>query len=199
MNYQDIDAYFFMATMGDEYAYRQIYAYFYNESEKVIIGVLSSCRNKSISSDEFSDLVSVLFMEAVNEYDFNRAPFSLFAKYLIQLKLVRRIIQLLKKNSEKVFSLDDCIDGEHSYHDIIGDENIEQDNVKTRFKYSLASKDTYRTREEKILDKVKLMLYCGYSQSEIAKYLRLSRNDIRKVINECKNDESIINLKMEIK
>ena len=199
MNYKDIDAYFCMASMGDVFAYRQIYDYFYNESEIVIKSVLSTYQNKTISVDEFNSLVAILFMEAINDYDYNRAPFSLFTKYLIQLKLVRKVIHILDREKEKLMSLDDYVDEGITYHDTIEDESCQNETAASKFKYSLASKSMPSNRKEKRLERVKMMLYCGYSQTEIAKYLRLSRNEVRQLIRECKKDQTIINLKMELK
>lgn len=194
MKYNDIDAYFVMASMGDDYAYRQIFIYFYNESQKVIKGVLNSSSCRNINSEEFSEYISILFLEAINDYDSDRAPFSLFAKYLVQLKLVRRVVQFVDTHNNRVVSLNENAEEDITYLDLIEDKTLSKE-----FKYSIASKDHKRTRRENLVNKVKVMLYAGYNQREICEQLKLSRSQVRQLIIECRNDPSIIDLKLELK
>lgn len=202
MDYHDVDAFFVMASMGDNYAYRKIYEYFYNESMSVAKSVLSNFKSSHIDCDEFTNVVSLLFIEAINHYDYNRAPFSLYIKYLIQLRFVRKIVQFVESDSEKAFSLDDCVDGETTYYDVIAGSSEQNEKFQTslkNFKYTIASKSRSGGKKQKLFSNVKLLLYCGYSQEEMAKILNITRNDVRKLIKECKTDDSIIDLKLEMK
>jgi len=202
MHFSNLDAYFHLASQGDQEAYKILYEEFVNKAKYVLRSTLRNSLNIPVIPDDFSDYIDSLFFKAINEYDPERGSFSWYVDYLINRRMEDQAIKAIVRNKVDYDYLDyeelmetDCADylpdpDQKSMSEYLAVEN---------FKYKLASPKEHRTRKEKLEDKIMLLQYAGYKNVEIAKKFNMTINELRGHLKNIQKDEKIVKLKLELK
>ena len=201
MHFINLDAYFYMVTQGDQEAIKVLYNLYLKRATKLLKMCLDSDANYAENTEDFSLLTDKLFFEMLNEYDPEKGAISSFLEYKINNKLFPQVISHLAVHVnryirfEEIFSDCDIVEN-------ISDPkqtSIQTDIVVKNFKYRIASKTRNKSNRERTRDKVLLLQYAGYTNTEICQVLGLSYSQLRTYIKNMQKDKAIVNLKLELK
>ena len=202
MHFINLDAYFHLASQGDTEAYKILYLEFVRKAKIITKATLKNPSNFPVIPEDFSDFIDVLFFRAINEYDGERGSFSWYVDYVISVRLEKRIKKAIAENPIDYDFCDLDFLQESDCIDLLADPNqkpIVEDVAVSSFKYRLASPKEHRTRKEKMRDKIILLQYAGFKNTEIAKKLNLTINEFRGYLKGIKKDDKIVNLKLDLK
>lgn len=202
MQYDRIDAYYYFSARGDKEAYSKLYKCFIQRAENQLASVGYSIPNSSENSVDFYEFIDELFIKILNEYEKERSPFSGYVDYVIKTRLVNDYSKLITNWRNKL-AYEEFNEVEHSIaaNNLLTESelpSIRQDIEVSSFKLRISS-GKFANNKKRFQNKVIMMLYAGYKPKEIEDALKISRGKLRNIMNEIKNDEDVLNLKLEIK
>ena len=202
MHYSNMDAYFHMASHGDQNAYEFLYKEFLSRAESVVqLSGLKLPKNTDISVD-FNDFLDYMFFKILNEYDEQKGGFGHFCDYCLHVRLIPKIHHFIAQRREDIskynFEEMESINAEFP--------SIEDANASMRkaiqlsqFKLKIGSPNASRNKTDRVKRKVALMLYAGFKCNEIKTKLHLTESKYRTILEKLKRDEDLNNLKLEMK
>lgn len=201
MHFSNIDAYFHMAAKGNREAYEKLYFLFTKKANRIIKIILSSNQNYTGIPEDFSEYVDKYFFKTLAEYDSERGSFSHFADYVLSMRFASKIQKAVINELTTYVSLDDEFDGNDPMECIEDPNqiNLHTESVIENFKYELASNSKKISNETRIHRRILMMQYAGYTDIEIAKYLKMTPGELRGYIKRIHRSDDMINLKLELK
>jgi len=202
MHFSRMDAYFHLASHGDKQAYMLLYEEYHSRAESVTRITLSNYANSPVIPADFIEYVDFLFLKILNEYEPERGSFSWYTEYVLQTKLAGKITQVVGAAGSSRILLNDY--GEDNYLSIedFADPNqtpIASDLAIENFKYKIASPEKVKNKDAKIKNKILLLLYAGLKNTEICRKLNMTMGDLRGYLRRIKEDDDMINLKLDLK
>ena len=200
MHYANLDAFFHVATHGSQEAYAALYKEFVFRAKVKINQVIDDRLKYAGFTDDFSEFIDELFFDIINQYDESKGSFSYFVDYVFNLRIPSKVITEMKKRQKIVQLKSD--DDENFDMECLADPDqtsMVKDIAINNFKYKLASPNRNKSPSKRLADKVALLVYAGYSKVEICRYLKITDNDLRQCIKRMKNDQSIEDLKLDLK
>lgn len=159
---------------------------------RLVIKVINKYDNLPYEKEDLLSIGIIGLIKALDNFDINREmKFSSLATACIN----NEIISFLRKEKRKILSisLDQkiSIDSDKTINDIIKDKNIdiENDYLKNEETNILLNLINNLTEREKNIIYLKFGFIDGicYTQKEIADKLKMSRANVSRIINECKN------------
>ena len=121
---------------------------------------------------------------------------------MINLKMINKIKKDILDN-QNMIAFEKTDEAELSnFIDTLPDPSqvsIVEDLAVSNFKLTISSPKKGVARSEKIYNKIILLQYAGYNNREIAEKLKISPGRLRTYVKRIKDDDSIINLKMNLK
>lgn len=196
-----IDAFFHMASYGDKEAYSQLYKEFVKRANTIINSTIKTYSQFKGIAHDFCDVIDDLFFKAINEFGPEKGSFSSFVDYLLS----RRLLPLVKKEVSDIqtYIADiDFDDEEVKTIDLLPDPNQSKmaDEIAVKnFKQTIASPNSHKTQAQRTRDKVLLLQYAGYKNTEICKILNITYAQLRRISDKAKKDEDISNIKLDLK
>ena len=202
MHFDSLNAYYYFASRGDKEAYEKLYNGFILRAESQIAdaGYLVP-KNTEISMD-FYNYVDELFFKIINDYEEERSSFNVFVEFVLKVRLVNIYNKLMAK-WRYTSSFVEFNEVEHSIaaKAMITDPDVpslRQDIEVSNFKFRIAS-GKFANNEKRFRNKVIMMVYAGFKPKEIEDTLKISRGKLRYILNQIKDDDDIVNLKLELK
>ena len=201
MHSSDLDVFFHLASQGDKDAYGMLYQKFIERANSVIFTTLRGSSNYKSITEDFCVLIDELFFKAINEYAEEKGLFSSFADWILARRLVPQVKKYINDMQTYVTNIDyedediDCIE-------LLADKDhnsMASDIAMNDFKLKIASRNKHRSREERLKDRILLLQYAGYPNTEICKLLNLTYSTLRRLSRDIKTDEDIANIKLDLK
>ena len=190
-----------MAAQGDKESFDLLYSLFKKQADVIINLTMSKIANLSKNPVDFTDFIDYLFFRSIKEYDPDRGSFSNYVDYVFKIRLCTKVQE-------------EAIDYANMYAEIQS-EDVEELSVETmidpqqktiqhevaikRFKSSISSPNRYLNKNERVRNKILMMQYVGYSNTEICKELNITPGILRGHLEKLKKDNRVVNLKLEIK
>ena len=202
MHFSNMDAYFHLASHGDEQALSLLYKEFVNKAEASIRLLGSNYSKNRIFPEDFCDYIDFLFFKILSEYDNERGSFSRYIEFVLSTRLRTKVMEAIMEDKPVYMNCDDSDDGTINPIEIIKDPNevpMLSNIVIDNFKATIASPNKNRTNSERTRNKVLMMQIAGYNNSEICRKLNLTPGELRGIIHRMDEDEEMINLKLELK
>ena len=201
MHLLNIDAYFHLASKGNKEAYNTLYQIFTKRAKLIINSKIHSSPNYTGIPEDFTDLIDKYFFQTINEYDVDRGSFSNYVDFVLATRLAPKVESLLIANVNTYASLDDEF-GDSNAIECIEDPNelpMSTTIALNSFKQIVASPNFHLSNEERLHQKIMMLQYAGYKDTEIQKYLKLTPGELRGHIKRIQNKGEMLNLKLELK
>lgn len=196
-----LDAYFYLSSQGDKEALEKLYDKFVSSAYTYIRLAICSVPNSHVNPKEFSNLVDNLFFKILNEFDTSRGYFSVYVDYVLSLRLMNKIKAILIERSinnitrsvtpDELDLLDNLSDPDEA--------ELSKTVALNNFRYKISSNNNHKSAEKRTRDRILLLQYAGYTQKEICKKLNITLGVLRGYLSRMKNDDDLINLKLELK
>lgn len=202
MHYQSLDAYFHLAAKGDKYAYHQLYEGFVSWCHFSIKSSIQKTSNFIGFSEDFSDIIDILFFKTIRDYDEERGSFTFFASYTIKTRLIPKVLDAVAIIQNKCSDIDQLLNNNHTFEDVLADPNqkpILHEIVTNDFKCKISSPGTRKSKDNKVIDRILLLQYAGFKNSEMCKHLKCTYSQLRRYLEKIKKDDYLINFKIELK
>ena len=200
MHFSEINAFFHLASQGDQEAYEQLYWLFVRRAKFIIRSTIELSSNFSGNPYDFSDLIDKLFFEAINNYEAERGQFCVYCDYLISKRLANVVKQTLY--DDQIYRADMEYSDDDQFMDRLADpdsNNMLSEIVIDDFKYKIASPNKHKSKERRIRDKVLMLQLAGYSNKEICQKMNMTYSSLRWLVDKARDDEDLINLKLDLK
>lgn len=201
MQFSKLDAYFHLSAHGDKKTFVLLYKSFASRCEKFVRHIVRQIVNLPGIPVDFAEMIDDLFFKIINEYDFSRGSFSYYVEYVLNIrfsvKLQRVVISVQNSLAFEFFD-----EKELPLVESTADPNqmpIVSDIAIDNFRAYIASPKRFKRKEDKIKNDVILLLYAGLSNLEICKKLDLTRGEFRGYMKRINEDQSIENLKLDLK
>ena len=201
MHFSYLDAYYYLATLGDKGAFDLLYKGVILRATTQVEAAGFKLQKHAEISANFEEFVDSLFFKMINTYEMERGAFSAYVEYVLKTRLVNEIKRLYS-----IWNADNLdTDFDEAEHGIAGLNEYDQDSCIRRqievnnFKYRIASGNQNATRSKQKHNKMILMMYAGYDAKEIQKRFHITKSQYRTLIAKIKKDEDILNLKFELK
>ena len=201
MHFTRMDAYYHLTTLGDHEAYQILYSEFLNKARNLIRLIGKSCSNFTVNPGDFSQFIDSLFFRAINEFNPLKGTFSSYVEFIFSYRLTDYVRNKLIQEANTFAPIENSF-GEACSIELIPDPNqpsITTELIKNNFTYKIASKRNNKTFVERITDKILLLQYAGYKDSEICRALKISVAKLRKYKKLIENNDEIVNLKLDLK
>lgn len=201
MHCHNLDAYFRLAAHGNKEAYQKLYAEVRKRADVIVQVTLNQISNLSGNPVDFSDYIDTLFFKMINEYDSNRGSFSNYVDYTFAHRLTAKVQCEAIDYSNQVALLDESFNDAKAV-ELIADPNqksIQKEIALKNFKAHISSPSRYKTIYNRTVDRILIMQYLGFSIKEICKALKLSLSQYRSYIRKMKDDQKVVNFKLEMK
>ncbi len=202
MHYQSLDAYFYLAAKGDEYAYYHLYEGFVSWCHFSIKSSIQKTSNFTGFSEDFSDIIDILFFKTIRDYDEERGSFTFFASYTIKTRLIPKVLDAIAIIQNKHSDIDPLLNNNHTFEDVLADPNqksILEEIIMNDFKCKISSPGTRKSKDNKEIDRILLLQFGGFKNSEICKHLKCTYSQLRRYLEKIKKDDYLINFKIELK
>ena len=202
MQYDRIDAYYYFSARGDKEAYDKLYKCFIQRAEVQLTS--TGFLNKKIPeiSVDFREFVDELFLKIISDYEVERSPFSSFVDYVIKTRLVNEFSKIITNWRNKAAYVEfDEVEHSEAAQELLTESDLSsmrQDIELSNFKLRIAS-GKFVSNDKRFKNKLIMMLYAGYKPKEIEETLHITRGKFRNLLKEIKEDDDILNLKLEIK
>ena len=201
MHFCNMDAYYHMATQGDSEAFQNLYLIFVKKAKLIIKHCTSLYKEFHLECIDFTPTIDSVFSDLLNDFDQSKSSFSSYLDFLLD----NRLTPTVKNNlfdyvnqyapnlewNEKDRDMDLFIDEDLP--------DIHSSIVVSDFKARMASSNKYKSKPERLKTKVLLLQYAGCKKGEICKALKISYGQLRTILEQFKDDEELINLKLELK
>ena len=201
MQLLNIDAYFHLASKGNKEAYNNLYKLVKKRAYSIINAKINSSAKYTGIPDDFADLADKYFFQMINEYDCDRGSFSNYVDFVLTTRLAPKVEALLIANLNTYASLDEDF-GENTAIECIEDPNelpMSTNIAVNKFKQIIASPNFRLSNEERLHQKIMMLQYAGYRDTEIQKYLNLTPGELRGHISRIQRKGEMLNLKLELK
>lgn len=198
---KQIDAYFHLASHGDNEAYKLLYKEFVGRANYVIKQTVKNNSQFRGFSGDFSDLIDELFFEAINGFEPEKKTFSAYVDYLFAHRLVGAVkseIHCIQNYIADIDFEDESIKSIEMLSDPV-QPSVQNEIALMNFEATIASPNRHKTKERRLRDKVLTLQYAGYKTKEICDALGLTYSQLRRILNLIKEDDEIINLKLDLK
>ena len=198
-----LDAYFRLASRGDKESFYNMYKLFLESAKIEMHAAKKDVSNLTGIPGDFSVYIDNLFFQILNDYNPDRGSFRWFTSYMLEHKLAPKVKQVVidtknvftnivaAGNDEHVFGIEDVPDPEAENHSL----NL----AMSTFKYKICSPSFDLEKGEKLQQDILLLQYAGYSSAEICKELRIKPSTLRYQQRKIKEDDVMLNLKLELK
>ena len=191
-----------MAAHGDSKAFDELYIVFLKKCKIIIRNSINLYSNFPVNSVDFHELIDKTFMRLLADYDCQKGSFSTFLEYVLENRFASKVKEMLFEYCS-TYAPEFELDGTAKPIEQFQDPNQIHPYVDTllqNFKFKMASsnrhpKNSRRRKRRNVL----LMLYAGYSPTEIAKLLNMTLSQVRTLQKSIKDDEEMNNLKLELK
>ncbi|MBR4377937.1 MAG: helix-turn-helix domain-containing protein [Bacilli bacterium] len=201
MHCQTLDAYFYMAAHGNKEAYQKLYAEVKRRAEVTVSITLSQISNLTGNPIDFSDFIDTLFFKMINEYDNDRGSFSNYVDYTFSHRLTSKVQYDGIEYANLIAAFNSSFDDSNTIESF-ADPNqkiISEEIAVTNFKARISSPDRTKTIYNRTVDRILAMHYLGFSIKEICETLKLSLSQYRSYIKKIKEEDRVINFKLEMK
>ena len=201
MHFSWLDAYFHMAAQGDKEANTKLYKEFKNRANAQIRLAVQQISNFTGNPGDFSDYIDNIYFRTINEYDSEKGSFSYYTDYILTHRLIPKVQNQIIQDINLYTCLDESFQ-KHKPIELMADPNqkpIGSDIAIKSFKHRIASPGRYRNAEERLRDKVLLLQYAGFSNTEICKELNMTMGELRWQLKKIKEETDVINFKLEMK
>lgn len=202
MHFTNLDACYYLASIGNKEAYNLLYECFVFKAKMEVAINGYDLRKNSEFSANFDDLVNELFFKTINSYSEEKGSFSNYCTYCFRTRLVNEIAKVWSELNQE-YSDADLNDSECALtaNEIMDPDypSIRHDIEIANFRYRISSCNRNATPKKRIVNKVVLMIYAGFKAGEIMKTLKLSKSQYRSIMQRIKKDDDIANLKLEMK
>ena len=202
MHCQSLDAYFYLATKGDDYAYYKLYEGFVSWCNFAIRSVVQKTSNFQGFSEDFSDIIDNLFFKTIRDHDDEKGSFTFFANYIIKTRLLPKVLDVVALIQNKCSDIDPLLNNNHSFEDVLPDPNqksIHHEIAINDFKCKISSPNNHKSKDNRVIDKILLLQYAGFKNAEICSYLNCTYSQLRRYLEKIKNDDVLINFKINLK
>ena len=201
MHCSNLDAYFYMAAQGDKEANQLLYLEFKKRAETVVQITMSKIQNFTVNPVDFSDYIDYLFFRSIREYEMERGSFSNYVDYVLKMRLSAKV------QSDVIGYANHYILNDNWFNDRTTLESMSDPDQPTlgnevaveNFKQSISSPGRYLSNTDRLRNKIIMMQYVGYSNTEICKELHITQGTLRGHLEKIKKDERVINFKLEMK
>lgn len=191
-----------MAVRRDKYAYAKLYDGFVSWCYFSIKSIVENSSNFLGFPEDFSDIIDDLFFKSLREYDEERGTYTFFVSYVIKTRLIPKVLDIVVLIQNKCADIDSLLNDNRSFEDVMADPNqkpIHQEIALNDFKYKISSPGNKKSKDNKVIDRILLLQYAGYKNSEICKYLKCTYSQLRRYLEKIKNDDNLNNFKINLK
>ena len=199
--YNNLDAYFHLATHGDSKALNLLLEEFNSRLKDISItnGISEAKYGEFVAN--FGEDIESLFMKMINDFDTSKGSFNVFISYVCKRRMIPAIQKWLFEECNIFTDLDLELAELASAQKQIGEDDVSlrRDMEIKKFRWSIASKSHAMTQDKRLLNKIILLTYAGYKAKEICEKLKISRGKLRHMQEKIKSDSDIMNLKLELK
>lgn len=202
MHYQSLDAYFYLATKGDEYAYYKLYEGFVSWCHFAIKSIVEKTSNFQGFPEDFTEIIDNIFFKTLRDHDEEKGSFTFFANYIIKTRLLPKVLDVVALIQNNSSDIDSLLNNNHTFEDVLADPNqksIHQEIALNDFKYKISSPSNRKSKDDRVIDKILLLQYAGFKNSEICSHLKCTYAQLRRYIEKIKNNDTLINFKINLK
>lgn len=202
MSSLNMDALFYLSAQGDEEAKRWLYLYFRKKALKILADLISKYSKLPGIYGDFDAIIEENYLIALRDYEYDKGSFSWFTKTLLDKRLEYVIFDNNSKTYANCISINEELYEGISYEDTIEDRDIRPMNAEiaiNNFKYVISSPHKSMTKKDRLKSRILMMRYAGYKDVEICKVLNITIGKFREIAKTFKDDEDLINFKLELK
>jgi Fic family protein len=102
----------------------------------------------------------------------------------------------------KETDIESFLNNNHSIDDVLADPDqqpMHKEIAHNNFKLKISSPNNHKRKDKRIIDKILLLQYAGYKNKEICKHLKMTYAQLRRYLDKMKNDDELINFKIDLK
>ena len=202
MHLVNLDAYFRLASRGDKEALNVLYKQFKESARIEMLAAKKNSSNLAEIPEDFDDFIDNLFFAILNDYDPDRGSFTWYVSYILQKKFSPKVKKAVIDAQQQTLTKDLIEEELISFIDNIADPNQLKPSSElaiSDFKYKIASPGRHLSKNEKLQQKIMLLQYAGFSNSEICTKLNLTKTMLRYQKSKIKEDDVMLNLKLDLK
>ena len=197
----NMDALFYLVTQGDLNAFSDLRDWFVKKAKIFLLAELNKLGKDLGIPLDFEEFYDEIFIKIISDYNEERSSFSHYCYYIFEHKLLYYFLTASARNYSNTFSLDETTEFGNSYLEMVEDSNctsIGSDIAINNFKYQISSPSS-ENNAAKRKNRILMLKYAGYKDTEICKILRITPGVYRNLIKNYQNDEDLVNFKLELK
>ena len=200
MHFSELDAYYHIATQGDSEAFNVLYKEFHNKA-KNLVNLIKNTGNYSGNPGDFDDLIDKTFYRILNEYNPERGTFSAYVEYVLGNRFSINAKSIFITNQATFAPLEEIVEDSTPLESFPDPNQIpmSDDIAINQFKLRISSKGKSRSFSDRIRDRIVILQYAGYKNTEICEILNITYSQLRTHLTYIKNHEDVVNLKLELK
>ena len=200
MHFSELDAYYHIATQGDSEAFNVLYKEFHHKA-KNLVNLIKNTGNYTGNSVDFDDLIDKIFYRILNEYDPERGTFSAYVEYVLGNRFSANVRSIFITNQATYAPLEEVIEDLPPLETLPDPNQIpmSDDIAINQFKLRISSKGKSRSFSNRMRDRIVILQYAGYKNTEICEILNITYSQLRTHLTYIKNHEDVVNLKLELK
>lgn len=197
-----MDALFYLSAQGDEEAKRWLYFYFRKKALKILSDLISKYAKLPGIYGDFDAIIEENYLIAIRDYEYDKGSFSWFTKTLLEKRLEYVIFDNNEKAYTNCISIDEELFEGLSFEETIEDRTTRPMNAQiaiNNFKYVISSPHKSMAKKDRLKNKILMLRYAGYKDAEICRVLNITIGKFREIAKTFKDDEDLINFKLELK
>lgn len=202
MPFLNMDALFYLSSQGNEEARGWLYFQFRKKALKLLAELTTKYSKLPGIYGDFEEIIQENYLTSLRDYEYDKGSYSWFTKKLLEKRLEFVIFDNNSKTYANCISINEELYDGITYEESIEDRGIRPMNAEiamNNFKYVISSPKRSQPKKSRLRSRILMMRYAGYKDTEICKILNITIGKLREVTKTFKDDEELLNFKLELK